>query len=88
MRMRERIEQMSITNMEIVTAFLNRKPQTGALSSNGKEIESEGEVVAEWEGDSIVMPDASNVSSKRLTRCRNLVRQMARSKGIKVTQID
>lgn len=75
-----------MTNLEIVESFLNRKPMMGAVSTNGKEILSHGQVVARWKEDGIIMPDASNIMNKGVTRCRNLIRQMALGKGINVTQ--
>ena len=78
-----------MTNFEIVDSFLNRKSLAGVLSTDGKEIKSHDKVVARWEVDgSIVMPDVSDDSNKRVTRCRNLIRQMALSKNIKVTQVN
>ena len=78
-----------MTNYEIVDSFLNHKQESGVLSTDGKEIKSYETVVARWKSDgSIVMPDASENSDKRITRCRNLVRRMALSRGINVTQVN
>jgi len=80
-----------MTNFKIVDSFLNRKPfsSSGHMSTNGKEIKSHDVVVARWDGSSsIVMPNASDSSNKRVTRCRKLVRWMAENKNVKVMQLN
>lgn len=82
--MRER--RIDVTNGEIVDSFLEHQSATGPVSTDGKEIKSYGQTVARWEDGSIVMPGTSNYLDKGITRCRNLVRLRAISKGIRVTQ--
>jgi hypothetical protein len=80
-----------MTNSEIVDSFLEHKTATveAPVSTDGKEIKSYGVMVGRWDGkesNCIVMPGTSDTSDKSVTRCRNLVRQRALSKGIKVVQ--
>jgi hypothetical protein len=79
-----------MTNDEIVDSFLNRKPAAGPISSNGKELMTNGTKIAEWneDGSGIVMPNASQFISIAATKHRNTVRRLAIIKGIKVTQIN
>ena len=71
-----------MTNSEIVDSFLEHQSATGPVSTNGKEIKSFGETVAVWEDECIVMPNITG--DKATIRCRNLVRQRALNKNIKV----
>jgi hypothetical protein len=75
-----------MTNIEIVSSFLQHQPAAGPVSTNGKEIVASGVTIAKWKEDGIIMPDTSKSPDKGATRCRNLVRHLAISKGIKVTE--
>jgi hypothetical protein len=75
-----------MTNHETVEQFLVHKTAEGPISTDGKELKSFGQTIAKWIEDGIVMPDASS-GSITTRKHRNLVRRMAVSKGIKVTQI-
>lgn len=73
-------------NFDVVASFLEHTASQGAISTNGKELMSFGVKIARWDRDEILMPDVSTFHSITTTKHRNLVRGMARGRGIIVKE--
>jgi len=73
-----------VLNVEVYEAFLNKRAtaKMTTLDTDGREMTSKGEVVARWEEDIIHLP--REVSSHRMTRHRNMIVRLAKSRGIKM----
>jgi len=75
-------------NIDVVSAFLSGYPLEGAISTDGENLKSYGVVIARWDGDEIVMPESSIFHCITTTKHKNLVKTVARGRGIVVKEVN
>lgn len=70
---------------EVISRFLERKPgYSGNLMTDGVHLFSYMVVIGEWSGKTVRLPNAGKFYSRTTSRHRNMLEDMAKSKGITV----
>ncbi|KKM62450.1 hypothetical protein LCGC14_1521530 [marine sediment metagenome] len=77
---------MVMRNLDVIDAFLNRKPSDGPMGTDGATLYSYGTRIGIWKGDEILMPDSTIFHSLSTSRHRNQLRKIARSRAQKVVE--
>ena len=70
---------------EVVSSFLDgRGGVGGSLMADGRLLYSYSTVIGRWEGEAVRLPNSRRFYSRTTGRHRNMLRDMAKSRGINV----
>jgi hypothetical protein len=73
---------------ETIGAFLTKRVSySGSVQSDGSRLYSYLTVIGEWDKGKIVMPCESCGYCRTTTKHRNILRDMATSRGIEITEV-
>lgn len=77
-----------MTLVGVITQFLKGKTGwTRTMMSDGHRLLSYGVVIGEWDNGRVVLPEADRFYSRTTSRHRNLLRELATSRGMKIEQV-
>ncbi len=73
---------------ETISSFLKKEvAYGGTLSTDGGRLYSYLVVIGEWNGEAIELPDSGEFYSRTTTRHRNMLKDMATSRGIRLVEL-
>lgn len=79
---------MAVRNLDVVLSFLDRKERHGAMNTDGSSLFSYGRAIGQWTGDEILMPRSTRFISTTTKKHRNLLRRLARERGIRIYELN